>query len=210
MARELGVSWHTVMDAVAEIGEPLVDDPARVGDVAMLGVDETTWLAARRHHRTRFATGLVDLTRRRIIDVIPGNAAGDLGRWLDAQPAPWCHGIAVVATDLAESYRRALDGRLEAALGRRDSPTVPGASSRSATNGTTSRPRPRAPVSGSFRGSPHDDRRLAPPLHRVALGGCSVAARHREPVPLLEFLPAIDQRIEDGANRVGVLGLARV
>ena len=32
-----------------------------------------------------FATGLVDLTRRRIIDVIPGNRADDLGRWLDAQ-----------------------------------------------------------------------------------------------------------------------------
>jgi transposase len=32
MSRELGVSWHTVMDAVTEIGEPLVDDPARVGD----------------------------------------------------------------------------------------------------------------------------------------------------------------------------------
>lgn len=116
MARELGVSWHTVMDAVTEIGEPLVDDPARVGDVAMLGIDETTWLAANRHHRTRFATGLVDLTHRRIIDVIPGNAASDLARWLDAQPASWCYGIAVVATDLAESYRRALDGRLAHAI----------------------------------------------------------------------------------------------
>lgn len=112
MARELGVSWHTVMDAVTEIGEPLVDDPARVGDVAMLGIDETAWLAANRHHSTRFATGLVDLQARRIIDVIPGNTSTDVAQWLDAQPASWCHGVAVVATDLAESYRYAMGERL--------------------------------------------------------------------------------------------------
>lgn len=49
------------MDAVAEIGEPLVDDPVRGEDLVMLGVDETTWLSATRHHRTRHATRLVDL-----------------------------------------------------------------------------------------------------------------------------------------------------
>jgi transposase len=43
MARELGVCWDTVVAAVREHGEPLVDDPARVGAVAQLGVDETTW-----------------------------------------------------------------------------------------------------------------------------------------------------------------------
>ena len=31
MAHELGVCWDTVMDAVREHGEPLVDDPQRVG-----------------------------------------------------------------------------------------------------------------------------------------------------------------------------------
>jgi hypothetical protein len=31
LARELGVAWHTVMNAVREYGEPLVDDPDRVG-----------------------------------------------------------------------------------------------------------------------------------------------------------------------------------
>ncbi len=33
MARELGVCWDTVMAAVREHGEPLVDDPGRVGAV---------------------------------------------------------------------------------------------------------------------------------------------------------------------------------
>ncbi|MCC6498117.1 MAG: ISL3 family transposase [Propionibacteriaceae bacterium] len=116
MARELGVAWHTVMDAVAEIGEPLVDDPRRVGDVSMLGIDETTWLSATRQHRTRYATSLVDLAARVVIDVIPGNASADVQGWLEAQPAAWCHRVAVVATDLAESYRHALGERLAHAI----------------------------------------------------------------------------------------------
>lgn len=37
LAAELGVSWDTVMDAVREHGEPLVDDPGRVGQVRALG-----------------------------------------------------------------------------------------------------------------------------------------------------------------------------
>jgi transposase len=64
MAAELGVSWDTVMDAVREHGEPLVDDPERVGKVGQLGVDETTWLTATKDHPTRYATGLVDLRAR--------------------------------------------------------------------------------------------------------------------------------------------------
>lgn len=113
MARELGVCWDTVMGAVREHGEPLVDDPARVGAVDQLGVDETTFLSANRDHPTLFATGLVDLDAKVVIDVIEGNSATDLGRWLDRQPAPWLTGIRVVATDLAESYRAGLDGRLD-------------------------------------------------------------------------------------------------
>jgi transposase len=115
MARELGVSWDTVMAAVKEHGEPLVDDPDRVGSVASLGVDETTWLTANRDHPTLFATGLVDLDRPVVIDVIQGNTSKDLGSWLDAQPVGWLQGIGVVATDLAESYRHGLTGRLDQA-----------------------------------------------------------------------------------------------
>jgi transposase len=116
MARELGVSWHTVMNAVREHGEPLVDDPERVGVVRMLGVDETSWLKANADHPTRYATGLVDLQRRIIVDVVPGNTSSDLGSWLDRQPTRWLSGVRVVATDLAESYRSALAGRLEHAI----------------------------------------------------------------------------------------------
>jgi transposase len=116
MARELGVCWDTVMAAVREHGEPLVDDPERVGEVRQLGIDETTWLSATKDHPTLFATGLVDLERRIVIDVVQGNSARDLGCWLDQQSASWLSGVRVVATDLAESYRSALDGRLDHAI----------------------------------------------------------------------------------------------
>ena len=116
MARELGVCWDTVMAAVAEHGEPLVDDPERVGEVRQLGVDETTWLTATKDHPTLFATGIVDLERRIVIEVVPGNSAADLGCWLDSRPESWRNGIRVVATDLAESYPAALDGRLDHAI----------------------------------------------------------------------------------------------
>jgi len=78
LARELGVCWWTVMDAVAEHGTPLVDDPARVGPVATLGVDETSFLTANPEHATVYVTGLVDLQRLRMIDLIEGNSAADL------------------------------------------------------------------------------------------------------------------------------------
>ena len=116
MAAELGVSWDTVMGAVREHGEPLVDDPERVGEVRALGVDETSWLTATKDHPTLFATGLVDLHAKVVIDVIRGNSAHDLGSWLDRQPPGWLKEIRVVATDLAESYRAGLEGRLDYAI----------------------------------------------------------------------------------------------
>jgi transposase len=108
LARELGVCWSTVMEAVIEHGTPLVDDPDRVGLVINLGVDETSFLKATRSHATRYATGLVDLDRRMVIDMVEGNAAADLRRWCSEQDPAWLGGIATVATDLAESYRAGL------------------------------------------------------------------------------------------------------
>jgi transposase len=113
LAGELGVCWWTIMTAVDEHGRPLVEDPGRVGDVWSLGVDETAFLRANRHHPTIYATGLVDLEARILIDMVEGNSAADLRRWLDTQPAEWRAGIGVVATDLAESYRAGLAGRLD-------------------------------------------------------------------------------------------------
>lgn len=115
VAEELGVCWSKVMNAVIEHGTPLVDDPARVGRVRHLGVDETSFLRANRHHHTLYATWLVDLQRSRLIDMIEGNAAKDQRAWCaGADPARLAH-IKVVATDLAESYRAGLSPHLDGA-----------------------------------------------------------------------------------------------
>jgi transposase len=114
VAREYGVCWWTIQHAVAEHGTPLVDDPDRVGPVAMLGVDETTFHSSRPGKPTTYATGLVDISvPPRMIDLIPGNAAADLRRWCANASAEWLAGIEVVATDLAESYRAGLSPHLD-------------------------------------------------------------------------------------------------
>ena len=113
VAAELGVCWWTVMNAVIEHGTPLVDDPERVGPVRQLGVDETTYLSAKPTHPTVYATGLVDLEARILIDLVEGNGAADLRRWTENAHRRWLAGIEVVATDLAESFRAGLSPHLD-------------------------------------------------------------------------------------------------
>ena len=113
LADELGVCWWTVMNAVVEHGTPLVDDPDRIGVVRQLGVDETSFLAATPSHPTIYATGLIDLERHVVIDMVKGNAAGDLRRWTTNAHPDWLAGIEVVATDLAESFRAGLSPHLD-------------------------------------------------------------------------------------------------
>jgi hypothetical protein len=72
VAAELGVAWHTVMGAVAVYATPLVADPARIGGVEAIGVDETKWLAARAKAPTRWASAVVDVKSPRVLDMIEG------------------------------------------------------------------------------------------------------------------------------------------
>ena len=51
-------------------GDPLVDDPKRLAGVTALGLDETSFLKATRVAPTRFVTGLVDLERGRLLDLV--------------------------------------------------------------------------------------------------------------------------------------------
>jgi transposase len=70
VARDLGVGWATVMRSVHDHGTPLVDDAARLEGVAALGLDETSFLKATRVAPTRWVTGLVDLERGRLLEVV--------------------------------------------------------------------------------------------------------------------------------------------
>jgi transposase len=112
VADEFGVCWWTVMNAVIEHGTPLVDDPDRVGTVRQLGIDETSFLKATREHATVYATGLVDLRRHVVIDMVEGNSAADLRRWTANADARWLAQVKVVATDLTENFRAGLSPHL--------------------------------------------------------------------------------------------------
>jgi transposase len=113
VAEEFGVSWDVAMNAVIEFGEPLVEEEDRVGEVDELGVDETSFLKATATHPTEYATGLVDLKKRKMIDFIEGNSADDLREWIERQSAAWLEGVKVVATDLTNSYRAGLSPALD-------------------------------------------------------------------------------------------------
>jgi transposase len=112
VAAEFGVCWWTVMNAVVEHGTPLVDDPDRIGPVRQLRIDETTYLSAKPTHPTIYATGLVDLEAKVLIDLVEGNTASDLRRWTAGAHPRWLEGIEVVATDVAESFRAGLSPHL--------------------------------------------------------------------------------------------------
>lgn len=113
LARWLGVSWATVMNAVRHYGTPLVDDPNRVGEVRSLGIDETAFLRANPEHHTRYVTGFVDLERHVLIDMIEGNRAIDVSRWLSRRDKAFLEAIHTVACDLHEGYRVGLHPHLD-------------------------------------------------------------------------------------------------
>jgi transposase len=113
-ARQFGVSWAAAMDAVRRHGQPLVDDPARLA-VTAIGVDETTFLHATAGRRTQYVTGVVDLQRGLLLDVVSGRSAAVLGGWLAEQPEPWRAQIAVAAIDAFRGYANALSVGVPAA-----------------------------------------------------------------------------------------------
>jgi transposase len=108
VARDLGVGWATIMRAVADHGRPLVDDRTRLDGVAKLGLDETSFLKATRTAPTRYVTGLVDLERGRLLDVVADRTKTAVDSWLHARPRDWLAGVGTVALDPWRGYASAL------------------------------------------------------------------------------------------------------
>jgi len=108
VARDLGVGWATVMRAVAEHGQPLIDDPARLGGVTALGLDETSFLRATPTAPTRYVTGLVDVEAGRLLDVIADRTTRAVTAWLSARPQAWLAGVGTVTLDPWRGYASAL------------------------------------------------------------------------------------------------------
>lgn len=108
VAADYGVGWHTAMGAVAAVGQPMVDDPARLADVAALGIDETSWLKANRYHHTLYVSGLVDTASGRLLDVVPDRTAAALTRWLSRRDRRWLARVGVVTCDPHRGFANAV------------------------------------------------------------------------------------------------------
>jgi transposase len=108
VARAFGVAWATAWAAFEAHARPAIDDPDRIAGVQALGVDETGFLAATPTHPRIWATGLVDVRRGLLCDVIAGRSASNLRLWLAARPLQWLRDVEVVTIDPHEAYRLGL------------------------------------------------------------------------------------------------------
>jgi transposase len=107
-ARDFGVSWHAAMAAVRDHGQPRVDHLARLGAPSAIGLDETSFLAGSAEHPTLLVTGIMDLDRGRLVDVLPARSATAVTGWLAAKPARWLTGIDHVVIDPYQPYATAV------------------------------------------------------------------------------------------------------
>ena len=89
VAADLGCDWHTVNDAVIAYGTALVDDPARIGAVTALGLDETLFGKRGKWRTKQWSTSIVDVGHGQLLDVVEGRDALPAVRWLANRPAAW-------------------------------------------------------------------------------------------------------------------------
>ena len=76
-------------------------------------MDETAFARSGPGRRPGFVTGMVDLERHRLLDVVRGRSGTDLRTWLEERPAGWCEQVQVVAIDPHEGYRQGLQPHLQ-------------------------------------------------------------------------------------------------
>jgi len=113
VAAGLGVSWHTVNDAVLAAGRQLlINDPTRLDRVGVLGVDEHCWRHTRRGDK--YVTVIIDLTPvrdgvgpARLLDMVEGRSKQVFKTWLDSQSPIFRDSIEVVAMDGFTGFKTA-------------------------------------------------------------------------------------------------------
>lgn len=117
VARDLDCDWHTVMAAVVAYGTPLVEDPARIGDVTALGLDETLFARLGGWRRQHWATSIVDVHRpAQLLDIVEGRTAKAPTDWLERRPEAWRDGIGWGVLDLSGPYRKTFNDTLPDAV----------------------------------------------------------------------------------------------
>jgi transposase len=122
VAQRLGVAWNTANDAVlAEGRRVLINDPARLNGVKVIGVDEHVW----RHtcRGDKYVTVIIDLTPvragtgpARLLDMIPGRSKAAFKAWLPQRPQAWREALEVVAMDGFTGFKTATAEEIPAAV----------------------------------------------------------------------------------------------
>ncbi len=110
VTRELGCDRHTVMEAFVTYGNALVEDPARIGEVTALGLDETLFAKVGRWRTRSWCTSIVSVgSPWELLDMVEGRTAKVASGWIDARPQTWRDGIGWATLDLSGPYRKAFD-----------------------------------------------------------------------------------------------------
>ena len=122
IADALAVSWNTANTAVLDEGRRLlIEDPARLDGVAVIGVDEHVW----RHTRTgdKYVTVVIDLTAlragtgpSRLLAMVEGRSKQAFATWLTSQTPAWRAGVEVVAMDGFSGFKTATTEHLPDAV----------------------------------------------------------------------------------------------
>ncbi|MFJ9483064.1 ISL3 family transposase [Streptomyces mirabilis] len=124
-ARDLHLSWPTVMDAFRTSAREVIDAP--LPEVKVLGIDETRrgktkWEQdpdSGKWHlvRDRWHTGFVDaLGTGGLLGQVEGRTVADVLAWLATTPLSWRNSIRHVAIDMSATYRAAVHTGLPNAI----------------------------------------------------------------------------------------------
>ena len=112
-AVELGCSWHPVNASVRRWGGALLQaDVERIGDTEALGLDEHLMWKRGRYRTKAWGTGIVDVSRGQLLDIVPHRTAEAPAKWLLERSDSWRAGIGWAALDLSGPYRAAFDTAL--------------------------------------------------------------------------------------------------
>ncbi len=114
LAHQLGVSWHTLWNAIRLEGTRRTTAPGRLTGVNALGVDEHVW-AHTGPPGTGMVTGIVDHTldangtvHARLLDLVEGRSGKAYADWLKEQGTGFAAGIKTAALDPFRGYANAI------------------------------------------------------------------------------------------------------
>jgi hypothetical protein len=119
---QLGVSWHTVWDAVKSEATGRISATGRLAGADELGVDEHVWSHTGRPG-TGMVTGIVDHTRDQngvmhalLLDLVPRRSGKAYADWLKTRGPVFTAGIRTAALDPFCGYANAIRDELREAI----------------------------------------------------------------------------------------------